>query len=243
MDFVALMRYAGPDERALGALEADSPAELKAVARLMRAQCFRLDNGLRSAAWEDNAGVDGPKLDRRPALPTLSFALHTPEDYYLTFGRDAFEVYHLLRWLFFLTDTDLQRAMLAACTRLGCLFGATDCIITNDESPVVDAFRHGMSFERALAAAGPEDGERSALVDLYIEWPEDYIMREVNHPRGGKRTRYKDWPIGQPSPAGWERATTWDSKGFWRLRLPGVIGRRGVGPPGSRPGHRCRESS
>jgi hypothetical protein len=212
MDFVALMRYARPDEIALDALEADSPAELKAVARLMRSLGFGLNNGLRSAVWEDNAGVDSPRLDRRPDLPTLKMALHTPEDFYLTFGRDAFEVYHLLRWMFFLTDPDLQRTMLEACTRLGRFFGATDCIITSDCSPVVQAFRQGQSFEDSLAAAGPEDGERPTIIDLYMEWPEDYVMREV-----GRRPQYKDWPADQPPPPGWERATTWDSKGYWRL--------------------------
>jgi hypothetical protein len=214
MDFVALMRYASPDASALRALEADSPAELKDLARLMRGKGFgfALKNDLRSAIWEDNAGVDGPRFDRRPELPTLKVALHTPENFFLTFGRDAFEVYHLLRWVFFLTDPALQRGLLDACTCLGRLFDASDCIITSDWSPVVQAFRQGKSFEDSLAAAGPEDGERPALADLYIEWPEDYVMREV-----GRRMKYKDWPTDEPPPPGWERATTWDSKGYWRM--------------------------
>jgi hypothetical protein len=219
-DFVALLRYARPDESVLDALEAGSPAELKTVAHLMRGLGYGFNNGLRAAAWEDNAGVDGPRLDRRPALPTLKLALHTPEDFYLTFGRDAFEVYHLLRWEFFLTDPALQGAMLDACTHLAQMFGARDCIITSDWSPVVQAFRQGKSFEDSLAAAGPEDGERPSLADLYIEWEEDYIMREADHPKGRKGTPYKDWPKGQAAPPGWVRATTWDSKGYWRLRLP-----------------------
>src|SRR5262249_52915194 len=117
-----LMRYTGPDSSALDELEAASPAELKAIARLMRDRGFALDSGLRSAAWEGNEGSDGLRLDRRPDLPTLEAALHTPEDFFLTFGRDALEVYHPLRWRFFLTDPKLQRALLDACTCLGRLF-------------------------------------------------------------------------------------------------------------------------
>ena len=114
--------------------------------------------------------------------------------------------------MFFLTDPALQRGLLDACTCLGRLFGASDCVITSDWSPVVQAFRQGKSFEDSLAAAGPEDGERPALADLYIEWPEDYVIREV-----GRRMKYKDWPTDEPPPPGWERATTWDSKGYWRM--------------------------
>ena len=187
MDFIALMKYTKPAKSALDLLEADSPAELQAVARLMRDQGFALNNDLRSAVWEYNAEVDGHRLDRRPELPTLKVALHTPENFFLTFGRDALEVYHLLRWMFFLTDPALQRGLLDACTCLGRLFGASDCVITSDWSPVIQAFRQGKSFEDSLAAAGPEDGERPALADLYIEWPEDYVIREVRAPHEVQR--------------------------------------------------------
>jgi len=223
MDFVALMRYAGPQGpavRAIDALESNSPADLKATACLMTTEGFAHTNRLRSAVWELNAGVDGPRFDERPVLPTLAVALHTPEDFFLTFGGDAFEVYVLLRWQFFLTAPALQRVILDACSCLGRLFGASDCIITSDFSPVVQAFRQGRSFQEALSAAGPDDGERAALADLYVEWPEDYLMREIECVEGGKRMDYKDCPKDEPPPPGWERASTWDSKGYWRLPLP-----------------------
>ena len=47
MDFVALMKDTKPAKSALDLLEADSPAELQAVARLMRDQGFALNNDLR----------------------------------------------------------------------------------------------------------------------------------------------------------------------------------------------------
>jgi hypothetical protein len=222
MDFVALMRYAGPKGPALHALDAledDSPAELKFAARVMEEEGFKHNSRLRSAVWELNAGVDGPRFDQRPDLPTLAVALHTPEDFFLTFGGDAFEVYLLLRWSFFLTAFALQRAVLDACSCLGRLFGASDCIITSDWSPVVVAFREGKSFQEALSAAGLDDGERPTIAELYSEWPEDYLMREIDSAEGGKRMDYKDWPIDKPPPAGWERASVWDSKGYWRLPL------------------------
>src|SRR5262249_7716185 len=146
-------------------------------------------------------------------------ALHTPEDFFLTFGPDAFEVWHLLRWRFFLTEPSLQQAMLDACRCLGRMFQASDCIITRDFSPVFEAFRQGKSWEASLGSAGPDEGERPALADLYLEWAEDYVMRLVDRPGRGKRTQYKDWDRDKPPPAGWERAMTWASKGYWRLPL------------------------
>jgi hypothetical protein len=219
MDFVALMKYAGPNPRLLRTLddlETGSPAELRDVTRLMADRGFTVNPDRCPAAWESlKEPPEGPSLHRRPDLPTLDVALHTPEDFFLTFGPDAVEVYHLLRWLFFLTDPPLQAAMLDACRCLGRLFGATYCVITSDWSPFIGAFRQSKSFDESLAAAGSEHGEQARLADLYLESPEDYVLRGAV----GGRTEYKDWPVDKPTPAGWERACTWDSKGYWRLRL------------------------
>jgi hypothetical protein len=223
MNFVALMKYGGPDERvlhALDSLEAGSPEELRAVGRLLKEKGFAISPDGRTA-WERwQAGeVEGQTFPRRPALPDLTADLHTPEVFFLHFGPDAFDVWHLLRWHCFLTDRAIQSAMLDACRCLGRLFGATDCVLTSDYSPQYLAFREGRPFDASLAAAAGEDGERPALADLYLEWPEGYLMRTVTGPGGLVRTRYKDWPLDRPVPEGWERATTWDSKGYWRLPL------------------------
>jgi hypothetical protein len=231
MDFVALMKYPGPDERVLRVidrLEAGSPEEVRALARVLDARGFRYSlEG--SAFWEFTSREEmrDPRLGRRPVLPTTDVALWLPEGFRLTFGQDAVEVYHLLRWLFFLREPDLRQPMLDACVCLGRLFGATDCIITSDQSPVVQAFYEGRGFDAALASAGPEDGERPALGDLYTESPEDYLLREITLADGRIRTQTKDWEPGRPPPEGWERATTWDSRGYWRLAvgsgLPGPL--------------------
>src|SRR5262249_55407981 len=112
MDFVALMKYGGPDERllrVLDRLEAGSPAEVQALTRLMRERGFATGHEA-TAVWEFMYRTDlrDPRLGRRPRLPSLAVALHLPEDFFLTFGPDAIEVYHLLRWHFFLTEPDLQ---------------------------------------------------------------------------------------------------------------------------------------
>src|SRR5262245_60894747 len=164
MDFVALMKYGGPDERvrrALDRLEAGSPEPLRAVRRLMEARGF--SHGAEEAAvWEfrHRGEVRDPRLDGRPRLPRLSATLWLPEGFLLTFGPDAVEVEHLLRWWFFLTEPPFQQATLDVCLYLAHLFGATDCIVTSDFSPVIQAFRAGKGFDAALASAGPEDGER-----------------------------------------------------------------------------------
>ncbi|MBV9125745.1 MAG: HNH endonuclease [Planctomycetes bacterium] len=219
MNFVALMEYAGPDERILRVLDSiagDSPGELKVVARIMKEQGFAVHpDG--AAGWECWKSEE-PKLDQRPKLPNLEVALHTPEDFFLIVGRDAIAVWHLLRWRSFLTKPALQHALLDACSCLARLFKATACIITSDFSPIFLAFREGKSFGASLAAAGPDDGERPRLADLYLEFPEDYVMRA--NPRNQSRREYKDWPKDRAPPAGWERSKTWDSKGYWRMPLP-----------------------
>jgi hypothetical protein len=223
MDFVALMKYPGPDERlqaVLDGLEIGSPEEVRSLAQLLKARGFAIGQQER-AVWTftDRLELRDPRLDWRPTLPTLKTALHLPEEFFLTFGPDAIEVYHTLRWHFFLEEPDLQRAMLDACRCLGRLFGATDCILTSDFSPVVHAFRGGLGFDAALAMAGPEEGERAALADLYREIPEDSIIRFVVGQGGRQRTQYKDWPTDKAPPQGWKRASTWESKGYWRLGL------------------------
>lgn len=227
MDFVVLLKYGGPDDRVLRVLdwlEVTSPAEVRTARRLIRAHGYH-DHADEPAAWVSHRKPElrDPRLDRRPQLPNRDVALRLPEDFFLTFGRDAVEVYHLLRWRAFLTEPDLQQAMLAACSRLAGLLGATDCIITSDFSPVVHAFREGQGFDASLAAAGPDHGERPDLADLYQEIAEDYILRFVERPGNGGQTEYRDWDRDKPLPPGWERASTWDSKGYWRLPLEGGL--------------------
>src|SRR5262249_29394746 len=112
-----------------------------------------------------------------------------------------------------------QRAMLAACTYLGQLFGATDCVITSDYSPVVQAFREGRGFDAALASAGPEHAERPTIADLHLEIPLAQVMRLVERPGRLSQTRHMDWDVSRLPPEGWQRVTTWDSRGYWRLGL------------------------
>jgi hypothetical protein len=225
MDFVALMKYAGPGKRlwrALTRLEAGSPEEIQALAQLMHERVFT--GGHHDAAvWSCKARPElrDPTLDCRPALPNVGIALRLPEDFFLTFGHDAVEAYHLLRWHLFLTEPDLQRAMLDACLCLARLFAATDCVLTSDYSPVVHAFREGKGFDESLASAGPEDGERPSLTDLYLEVPVGEVMRFIDRPGKPRQTRHMAWEVDRPPPEGWQRLTAWDSKGYWRLDLAG----------------------
>jgi hypothetical protein len=223
MDFVALMQYGGPDEpilRVLDRLEVESPVEIKTFAQCMheRGRWFGEE---KTAVWKfaKRPELRDPRLEHRPALPNLGVFLQLQEGFFLTFGHDAVRVYHLLRWHAFLTEPELQRVMIDACLCLAHLFGATGCIITSDFSPVVHAFGEGMGFDAALASAGPEDGERARLADLYQELPTDQVLRFIDRPGQPRQTRYMDWDRDKPPPEGWQRATTWDSRGYWRLDL------------------------
>jgi len=223
MDFVALMKYGGPGERlsrVLDRLEAGSPAAVQALARRMHERGLGLGRE-EPAAWEftSRRELRNRRLARRPGLPNLGVSLWLPEGFSLTFGRDAVELYHLLRWHFFLTEPGLQRAMLEACTCLGRVLGATDCVVTSDFSPVVHAFRDGLGFDASLASAGPEHGERPTLAELYLEIPLPEVMQIVQRPGKPPQTRHREWDLDRPTPEGWQRVTSWDSRGYWRLAL------------------------
>lgn len=177
MDFVALLKYGGPDERlraVLDELEAGSPPEVQAWA-----QAWGLRPNEEPATWQyhNRPELLDPRLDRRPALPDLRVLLRLPEEFCLTFGADAVEVYHPLRWYHFLTEPALQRPMLDACAELAEWLGASDCVLTSDLSPIIRGFREGMSFDAALASVGPEDGERPHLRDLFLDRPDGWSSR------------------------------------------------------------------
>ena len=100
MDFVALMKYKGPGERvvhALDKLESGLPEEWAILNRLMVDRGFRCDEE-DEVGWEyqDRPELHDPRIAKRPALPDLSVNLHLPSGLFLTFGIDGIEIYHLL---------------------------------------------------------------------------------------------------------------------------------------------------
>src|SRR5262245_27067359 len=98
------------------------------------------------------------------------------------FGRDAVWVYHTLRWMIFLTEAEWQRGMLAAVKQCCGLFGASECIVTNDCHPAVTAFCRGVTFAEALDTASQQgEGEVASLGDLYreIEDESDVALKPV----------------------------------------------------------------
>src|SRR5262249_9575068 len=140
----------------LDRLEAGSPAGVQTLAGLMQDRGMPNPDHEQVAAWQftDRPELRDPRLDHRPALPNLGVCLWLPEGVSLTFGPDAVEVYHLLRWHLFLADPDLRRGLLDACRCFARLLGATDSVVTSDYSPVVQAFRQGERFDACLASAG-----------------------------------------------------------------------------------------
>ncbi len=99
MDFSALMRYDGLRQcrGAITSFVREAPAEFSAVVDLWRARDF-FDF---SDKYTFNAWVD-PETNRqvkRPNEANVNVALRMPEGFFITFGRDAIRVYHLLRWM------------------------------------------------------------------------------------------------------------------------------------------------
>lgn len=233
MDFVALMKYRGPDVRlsdALSLLQRDSLEELKLARDLMDTLGFRCRNR-NPAGWETTDG-NSLGLDFQPNLPDVAVSWWTPEEFSLTFGTDTIQVYHLLRWHSFLIDSRMQEAMLKACAALGRLFGVTDCIVTNDWNPANSAFEGGMMFDAALQQAEPGHGEVANLEDLYLTYVNESELAAI--PTGNDLIPWQ-WvlmPRDKPLPDGWQRLDrSWDSIGYWRFRWSPEIGADHPWPP------------
>jgi hypothetical protein len=223
MDFSALMCYRGPMDNdffsAIDQLES-SPhhPKLEAVVNFGQDQDFAF-----AAETETNATwrIDWQtQLLSRPKLPDLAYYLNLPSGFDLTFGHGAILIYHPLRWIFFITDEQWQRLMLNATSFLCQLFNAADCIITSDFNPAITSFLDGRNFADSLLTSEPHEGEVETLDDLYEEWEDDSDL--ALKPAGnGLEGQIVTWPKSKPLPEGWQRATIWDSKGYWRLPLEG----------------------
>jgi hypothetical protein len=230
LDFTALIRYDGPGAEVLRAIDRlergeDEAAFAGVVAHGLRNNFAFARHAGRPACWRPRDSWD-QELPHRPALPSLEASLDLPSDFNLTFGRDCVWVYHTLRWIFFVTDADWQRVMLAAVKRFCELLGASDCIVTSDWHPAVSAFRDGVSFAEAMDRASQQgEGEVASLAELYreIEEEADVALKPVRGPAGESLAgRWVRWPRDKPLPEGWSRATVWDSKGFWRCDWRGA---------------------
>jgi hypothetical protein len=148
-----------------------------------------------------------------------------------------------LRWCFFITDNEWQRVMLGALRRFWELFGACDCVVTNDYHPSVSAFRGGAGFAEALGiAASQDEGEVGSLAGLYREVESDTelalrpVPAEACELLGTKAVECLEgelvmWPRTKPLPDGWSRPTVWESKGSGRYRcLESAIGHATADP-------------
>ncbi|MGE3807786.1 MAG: hypothetical protein AB7K24_24245 [Gemmataceae bacterium] len=206
LDFTALIHYAGPSGDALKAISRlergeEEPALAEVIACGLRNDFAFAKGEPHAAFWRSLKDYD-KRLARRPVLPSLKLCLDLPSDFSLTFGRDTVWVYHTLRWIFFVTEPEWQRVMLAALERFCTLLDASDCVVTNDGHPAVQAFREGASFQESLHVAKVQDeGEVSRLEDLYIDkgYAEDLVFLG---------------PGGEQS-----AVPVWDTHGFWCFGL------------------------
>jgi hypothetical protein len=208
LDFTALIRYGGPADvvlRAIAYLETDEEDSVLAevVACGLRNDFAFARHRAGKAHWRPLDNWEAG-LSERPRLPCLKACLQLPSDFSLIFGRDAVWVYHTLRWMFFVKQSEWQRIMLGAVKRFCDLFVATDCIITSDQHPAVAAFRTGAMFPQALAAAAKAgEGEVGRISDLYID--KGYAKGLAFKEPDGK---YSAIPM-------------WDTHDYWCLPLGG----------------------
>ena len=202
-DFTALLPYAGLSDSVLDTIadwefSHDEPA-LAAVVECGRRSGFAFVNySQEPSRWRSRADYD-QILPLRPNLPTLDASLELPSGFDLTFGEDAVLVYHVLRWLFFVTEPEWQSVMLGAVRRFCAALGAHECIITSDEHPAVIAFQRGLPIAEALRNAEDQgEGEVASIDAMY----EDAGVAEELAMLGPDGELY-EIPL-------------WDSHGYWR---------------------------
>jgi len=174
-NFSALIRYAGPIGHGLdvirhleeGAFDRDLSDVIACGLRKDFAFAQRVEPEPYWCSWQN---FDERRHSIRPSLPSLKVGLLLPSQFLLTFGEDAIEVLHDLRWIFFLTDVEWQSTLTHALTLLCGAYGSRDCIITGDQNPAVAAFRNGSSFDTALNSAHRfGQGEVERIEDMYID--------------------------------------------------------------------------
>src|SRR5262249_37987279 len=169
VDFTALIKYESFGqiaEQAVSTLESNSFPEAAEVGRLWLESGFS-ERTITKPVWVKH--MCSLEEVARPQLPSLQSALRTGGEFDLAFGTDCLCVYHTLRWHFFLTEASWQHCMLKACLKFAALFNGSEGIVTADESPVIQGFLKGLSFDEALEQGKGAEGEVSRLGDLYEE--------------------------------------------------------------------------
>lgn len=165
-------------------------------------------------------------LETPPPIPTLEAWLELPCGFFVMVGRDAVMLQHYLRWGVFLTAWDWQRATFATLGRFYDLFGAQECVVTNDENPAIDGFLNGEPYLESLRIADSQgEGEVRRFTELYwiVEHDLDIAFRPTPGSKSPFKGRWVRWPRDRPLPEGWDRASPiWDSKGYWRFVSQGA---------------------
>jgi hypothetical protein len=229
LDFTALVHYAGPSGdvlQSIARLEAgEEDTVLAEVVACGQRNDFAFAMGPAPCPFWRSLNDYEHRLPHRPSLPSLEACLELPSGFSLTFGRDTVWIYHMLRWIFFVTEAEWQEAMVAAVKQFCELFRANDCIITNDCQPAVSEFRRGASFaESLMATSGHVEGQVASLGELYqeVDANTDIALKPVQGCAAESlEAQLFLWPQGKPLPKGWSRPKAWDSKGFRRYQWQG----------------------
>ena len=220
-DFSALLEYRGVDaavERMIARLESGyEPPAVTRVVEFGRSEGFAFADRDWRVGWSASENHE-ERIVERPTLPSLSVQLGLQSGFFLTFGRDAVWVYHLLRWRFFCRDARWREVMVGAVEWFREALGATDAVITWDCSWAVGEFREGRSFDRALQAGlDAEEPEVEVSNPEELCWLEDSESDVAMQPtESDLLERVRRWPRDKPLPSGWYRPQVIHWRGWWR---------------------------
>jgi len=181
-DFSALLRYRGIDAAIsdiLARLESgEEPTELTDVVALGTECGFAFGTRHEPAVWRPLSNDWDQALLRRPPLPNLSVQLCLPSGFAITFGSDAVWLWHYLRWSFFREDRRWQNAMVSAVNWFRETLGATDAVVTWDNSHLIRQFQAAKPFEQAVQTAISE-GEVEVKHAADLCWTESKPSEEL----------------------------------------------------------------
>lgn len=219
MDFSAVLRCgssSGAVSVGLSALESElRPPQLRAVVACWLECGFAAFDDWRVPTWTPSKGAAIP-LPARPAVLTPDVCLRLPEGFFVTVGRDSIRIYHLLRWLKFLTEPKWQSVMFDALRWFWDAFSATDCVLAHDCHSVSCGLHQGLTFEESLCRAKSEGvGPVASFAELFVETESE--SDDALKPAKGALAQFVRWPRDKPLPPGWTRPTSWDSKGYWHF--------------------------
>lgn len=110
--------------------------------------------------------LDDIKINERPKLPNINAAIELSKGLVMRFGENGFEIWSIIRAILAIKSSpNIGQKLYDVYKEIGNEFGANECWIMGDDSPIYHSFLKGQDFV-SIAKKVPEKNE---LNELYRE--------------------------------------------------------------------------